>query len=220
MTSRSILIIEDDADIASALYRGLEREGYEPRTEHSFDSGLEALSAGAFSAAIVDVMLGDESGLELVSEVRKAGIVVPILMLSALDSVEDRMKGLEAGANDYVVKPFAFDELVARLRVQEQRIAATRVVFDPELRQVSGQSRTNALTEREAEILAMLLADAGHPVSRWDIYDRFWPADGSASENLVDVYIGYLRRKLAPFPSVELKTIRNKGFVLTGLQPK
>ena len=217
MNAGTILIIEDDADIASALVRGLAREGYATQTEDRYEAGLQALTTGDHSAAIVDVMLGDESGLDLVTAARKAGVAKPILMLSALASVEDRTKGLAAGADDYVVKPFSFEELVARLRVQEARIQASTVLFDAGLRRIEGQGHEVSLTEREADMLAMLCADIGRPVSRWDIYDRFWPSDGSASENLVDVYIGYLRKKLAPFTTVELKTIRSKGFVLTGI---
>ncbi len=217
MTAPRILIIEDDSDIASALARGLSRDGFETRIEATVAGGLKALLSVGREAAIVDVMLGDDSGLNLVRAARKSGVTAPILMLSALASVEDRSAGLAAGADDYVVKPFAIDELVARLRVQLNRAASKSVTFDPELRQVTGRTHSVSLTDREAAILAMLCEGAGRPVSRWDIYDRFWPADGSASENLVDVYIGYLRRKLADFPGVELKTIRTRGFVLTGL---
>lgn len=217
MSEPLILIIEDDSDIASALARGLAREGFATRIEDGYDTGLAALKSAGMAAAIVDVMLGEDSGLDLVRAARKSGVAAPVLMLSALASVEDRTEGLAAGADDYVVKPFAFDELVARLKVQLSRAAASTVLFDPELRQVTGQGREVSLTEREADILSMLCDGEGRPVSRWDIYDRFWPSDGSASENLVDVYIGYLRRKLADFPAVELKTIRSKGFVLTGI---
>ena len=224
-----ILIVEDDEDIASALERGLAREGY--RALHASDVQQAArLAFEGCDAAIVDVMLGGERGEALVRRLRAAGLEIPIVMLSALASVEDRANGLAAGADDYVAKPFEFAELVARLKVQERRArerkrdtpaqAASRagVAYDPETREALGaKGGRTALTEREGALFAFLLAHAGRVVSRGEIFDALWLEEGGSSENVVDVYIGYLRRKLAPMSDfhAEIRTVRGRGFMLT-----
>ncbi|MEL6103413.1 MAG: response regulator transcription factor [Pseudomonadota bacterium] len=218
-----VLIIEDDPEIASALARGLALHGYETGSENRSEGGLVQLQDGGFDAAIVDVMLGSDSGVELVRSAREAGVEMPIIMLSALSDVQHRAAGLEAGANDYVVKPFSLDELVARLRVQEQRVEASR----PSPAVLTGKDRvlynghdSVVLTEREHDLLTLLITHAGTPLSRGAIFDALWQAEGSSSENVVDVYIGYLRKKLADTNFLfEIRTIRNKGFCLQGLPP-
>lgn len=219
----TLLIIDDDPEITSALSRGLALHGYETVTENRADRAFERAQEGGYDGAIIDVMLGADSGMDLVRRLRESGVSIPILMLSALSDVEHRAAGLEAGADDYVVKPFSFDELVARLRVQEQRVAQQR----PPAAQLSRQSRTLtvgteciALTEREFALLELLAQHAGHPLSRGDIFDALWATEGSVSENVVDVYIGYLRKKLKSFDfTIEIKTLRNKGFYLAGQAP-
>ncbi|NVO56721.1 response regulator transcription factor [Rhodobacteraceae bacterium B1Z28] len=222
MASR-LLIIDDDPKIASALVRGLSLHGYTAEAENQANRGLERLQSGAFSGAIVDVMLGTDSGVELVRSARALGVSIPILMLSALSDVDHRAAGLEAGADDYVVKPFSFDELVARLQVQEQRALSQH----PEPARLSHQNRTISistssvtLTEREFDLLALLISKAGSPISRGDLFDTLWSQEGSSNENVVDVYIGYLRKKLgdADF-GFEIKTLRNQGFCLQGRAP-
>ena len=218
-----LLIIDDDPKITSALVRGLSLHGYLAEAENRADQGLELLKSGAFSGAIVDVMLGADSGVELVRDARLAGVAIPILMLSALSDVDHRTAGLEAGADDYVVKPFSFDELVARLQVQEQRVLSQR----PAPARISAQDRTLvireisiALTEREFDLLTLLNSKAGSPISRGELFDTLWLQEGSRNENVVDVYIGYLRRKLETGDfGFEIKTIRNQGFCLQGFAP-
>jgi len=221
---RRVLVVEDDDDIASALSRGLAREGYHPLVAHDAASAME-LAGGGCEAAIVDVMLGEDRGEDLVRRLRADGLAAPIIMLSALSGVEDRANGLAAGADDYVAKPFEFAELVARLKVQERRRAAARTAprdltglsYNPATREVSGGGRAVALTEREGDLLAFLIANAGRIVSRGEIFDTLWLIEGGSSENVVDVYIGYLRRKLAPMSDfgAEIRTIRGRGFMLT-----
>ncbi len=203
--------------------RGLTLHGYAAEAENRADRGLTRLQSGEYSGAIVDVMLGADSGIELVRSARASGVTLPILMLSAMSDVEHRAAGLEAGADDYVVKPFSFDELVARLRVQEQRAQTQR----PDPARISRASRTLStaragvtLTEREFDLLMLLNSKAGHPIPRGDIFDTLWSQDGSSNENVVDVYIGYLRKKLgeADF-GFEIKTLRNRGFCLHGRAP-
>lgn len=220
----TLLIVDDDPEIISALSRGLALHGYRTETENRADRALDRLCHGDHAGAIVDVMLGADSGIELVRAARAAGATLPILMLSALSEVEHRAAGLEAGADDYVVKPFNFDELVARLRVQEHRATAQRPVparLSAHDRRLVAAGGHVTLTEREYELLAELLAHFDAPVSRATLFDTLWGAEGAGNENVVDVYIGYLRKKLAAHDfALEIKTIRNKGFCLTGLRPK
>ncbi len=221
--STRLLIIDDDPEITSALARGLALHGYEAETENRAGRGLERLQDGEFAAAIVDVMLGQDSGLDLVREARAAGVTLPILMLSALTEVEDRAAGLEAGADDYVVKPFHFDELVARLRVQEHRAGGGQ--RDPArlsraTRTLNSRVDTVTFTEREFELLELLAKTGETPLSRGAIFDALWATEGSSSENVVDVYVGYVRKKLQSRDfRFEIKTVRNKGFCLTGQLP-
>ena len=222
MTTR-LLIVDDDPEIASALVRGLRLHGYEAEAENRADRALRRLESEAFAGAIVDVMLGADSGVDLVRMLRSRGVTLPILMLSALSDVEDRAAGLEAGADDYVVKPFSFDELVARLRVQEHRVQSQRpgpTRLDPQRRTLSDGTAAITLTEREFALLALLVEANGTPKPRGEIFDRLWSGDGSGNENVVDVYIGYLRKKLSDEDfGFEIKTLRNKGFCLQGRVP-
>ncbi|XDA99050.1 response regulator transcription factor [Sulfitobacter sp. LCG007] len=223
MTIR-LLIIDDDPEITSALVRGLSLHGYEAEAENRADRALDRLSGDGFAGAIVDVMLGADNGIELVRTARQRGATLPILMLSALSDVEERVAGLEAGANDYIVKPFSFDELVARLQVQELR--SRKDMAEPAVLDLSRKCLTLAgeraeLTDREIDLLALLSKNAGEPLSRGAIFDALWATEGSTSENVVDVYIGYLRKKLAGVDfGFEIKTIRNKGFMLEGRPPR
>lgn len=217
-----ILIVEDDEDIASALARGLAAEGYAPVV--AADAvGAVRLAARGCDAAIIDVMLGDDHGLDLVRALRKSGIMFPIIMLSALSGVEDRAAGLAAGADDYVAKPFEFTELVARLKVQQHRRAAEpvlpKLVIDVETREISTGQRSVVLTQRECDLLQYLLSHADKVLSRGEIFDALWLSEGGSSENVVDVYLGYLRRKLAPVADfgIEIRTVRGRGFMLKKL---
>jgi DNA-binding response OmpR family regulator len=222
MTTR-LLIVDDDPEITSAVLRGLAMHGFDGETANRADVALDLLENGNFAAAIVDVMLGADSGLDLVREARRRGVAMPILMLSALAEVEDRAAGLEAGANDYVIKPFSFDELAARLRVQALRIhrdEPVSSVLEIDHRRLRCGTGDIELTEREIGLLAFLARHAGSPVPRGDIFDALW-SEGSTSENVVDVYIGYLRKKLAAHETgFRIETMRNKGFVLDGTAPR
>lgn len=220
----TLLIIDDDPEITSALSRGLALHGYLTVAENRADRALERLRNGTYDGAIVDVMLGADSGVDLVRRARAAGVSMPILMLSALSDVEHRAAGLEAGADDYVVKPFHFDELVARLRVQAHRSAQNRpppTLLSRSRRTVQDGTTSVVLTEREFALLALLAENFGAPMSRGTIFDALWAAEGSSSENVVDVYIGYLRKKIGQSVfSFEIKTVRNQGFCLEGQPPQ
>ncbi|KMK65195.1 response regulator transcription factor [Puniceibacterium sp. IMCC21224] len=225
MTMPRILIVDDDPEITSALSRGLTLHGYDTQTEHGVSAAIERIRAEPLNAAIVDVMIGADSGIDLVRALRAEGHHLPIVMLSALSEVEDRARGLEAGADDYIVKPFSFDELVARLKVQERRAQVhkpRRARLDTATRRVSAAGRDVALTEREFALLLLLARNVGKVQSRGMIFDTLWAGEGTSSENVVDVYLGYLRRKLDPISDFgfEIKTLRNRGFMLDGASPE
>ena len=222
MTKPLILIVEDDPDLAHGLARGLGRAGYDCVAEVAPGPALARIAAGGLAAAIVDVMLGAESGLDLVRQARALGVQVPMLMLSARAEVGDRAEGLEAGADDYVVKPFAFDELLARLEVQTRRFARRGAVLDRAGWTLRAGGQAVALTEREFALLSLLAAHAGEPLSRGHLFDTLWQGQGASAINVVDVYVGQLRRKLGPAEAFgfEIKTLRNRGFMLAGTPPK
>lgn len=225
VTAPRILIVDDDPEITSALSRGLTLHGYDPLTEHGVTAALGRVKTEMLAAAIVDVMIGPDSGIDLVRDLRAQGHGLPIVMLSALSEVEDRARGLEAGADDYIVKPFSFDELIARLKVQERRAQAPklrRATLDPASRKASAAGRDVTLTEREFALLLLLARNVGQVQSRGAIFDALWGGEGTSSENVVDVYLGYLRRKLDPIADFgfEIKTLRNRGFMLDGTMPE
>jgi DNA-binding response OmpR family regulator len=224
-----ILVLEDDEDIAAALARGLDREGYAPVLAHDLAEAEALPDLAGFDAAVIDVMLGPADGRDMVRRLRVCGMAAPIVMLSALSGVEDRAAGLAAGADDYVAKPFDFAELVARIRVQERRRAAAAgpqrlgpLRYDPATRSLAGPRRTAALTEREARLFELFLARPGAVLTRHAIFDTLWADLGGTSENVVDVYVGYLRRKLAALgaPEVTLRTVRGRGFLIALAEPE
>ena len=159
-----ILIVEDDADIASILTRGLGGHDYEVVHSDDVSDAAPKLADGDLTAAIVDVMIGRDSGLDLVRDARAAGITKPILMLSALSEVEDRTAGIEAGADDYVVKPFVLSELVARLEVQLRRARAP--LLDPKILAVTSANGPVVLTQREFQVLELLINHRDQVLSR------------------------------------------------------
>ncbi|HET9070250.1 MAG TPA: response regulator transcription factor [Amaricoccus sp.] len=220
-----VLVVEDDPDIASLLRRGLAASGYGADWAETAEAALARVEAGGVDAAIIDMMLGAESGAALLAELRRRGHRMPALMLSALARVEDRAEGLDAGAQDYIVKPFQLSELMARLEVQLRRAVPRQeplriadLVYDPAARTVTGAGagRTVTLTEREGELLAYLTGRVGEVATRGEIFDALWAPHGGATENVVDVYVGYLRRKLANFTEygLQLRTLRGRGFQL------
>lgn len=215
---KHVLIVEDDEDIAAAISRGLRREGYNVSIASDVPSARNALDQG-YDAAIVDSMLGQERGEDLIRDVRADGMRLPIIMLSALSGVEDRARGLEAGADDYVAKPFEFDELLTRLRVQENRRGSdvAELVIDRDQRQIQRGNNKTTLTQRELDLLDYLMQHSEQVISRGQIFDALWLTEGGSAENVVDVYIGYLRRKLGSVEKfgIEIKTVRGRGFLLT-----
>lgn len=222
-----ILIVEDDGDIRAMLARGLEAEGFSVGVAGRVDDALAAARDEAPEAVVLDITLPDGSGHDVCRSLREGGYPGPILFLSARDEVRDRAEGLALGADDYIVKPFVFDELLARLQTHLLRrkaseqprtiVTAGRLMLDLNIRQVGFADATARLTPREAEVLALLMDHANQPVSRGDIFDKLWAGQGGLSLNVVDVYVGYLRTKLSDFVRLGgpvIVTVRGRGFML------
>jgi DNA-binding response OmpR family regulator len=222
----TILIVEDDADIGSVLRRGFSAESYDVELVGDGEQALAAATGKPLCAIILDVMLPGRSGIEVCRALRAAGQTAPIIMLSAKSSVSERTEGLLAGADDYLVKPFDFEELLARVKVQEMRrensgesqrhLVVAPLSLDLETRVVTTEGGSSRLTEREVDLLALLMRHAGEPLSRADIFSALWAGHGGASLNVVDVYIGYLRHKLgeaAPDGGRLIVTVRGRGFM-------
>ena len=219
-----ILVVEDDPYTASLLSRGLEAAGHRVAWSETAEAAADHVERTGCDAAIIDMMLGEDSGAALLADLRARGNRMPVIMLSALNRVEDRAEGLEAGAQDYVVKPFHLSELLARLEVQLHRagprvapVSLAGLIYDPATRTVTGAGRPVVMTEREGELLDFLLRRPGALLTRGELFDALWAPHGGSTENVVDVYLGYLRRKLANFTpyGLALRTMRGRGFVLT-----
>lgn len=222
----TILIVEDDPDIGSLLRRGFSSESYQVELVGDGEEALRAANGKAWEAIILDVMLPGRSGIEVCKALRAGGQTAPIIMLSARSSVNERTEGLMAGADDYIIKPFAFEELLARLKVQALRrsnadseprvLSAGPLSLDLDTRQAQLAGTRVRLTEREVELLALLMRHPGEPLARADIFAALWAGHGGASLNVVDVYVGYLRHKLAealPDGGHMIVTVRGRGFM-------
>jgi DNA-binding response OmpR family regulator len=220
-----IVIVDDEPGIVDFVEMGLAQEGIAVVAAGSAAAGLRAVRAERPDLVIVDVGLPDGDGYELVTRIR-AESDVPVIMLTARGEVEDRIRGLELGADDYIAKPFHFAELLARVRahLRRQKSAAGHepsilrladLSLDPRTRAVSRGERSIELTAREFELLELFLREAGRVLSKESILDRLW---GYAfDENLVEVYVGYLRRKLGD-PQL-IHTLRGAGYILREAAP-
>lgn len=225
-----VLIIEDEAKVGAALQRGLEAEGYEVVLAGGGEEGFSRLQGELFDLLILDLMLPDRDGFEVLATLRRCGLALPVLILTARDTVEDRVRGLDGGADDYLIKPFAFPELLARIRLilrrgRGERFERSRLAdleLDASARSVTRGGRTLELTAKEFDLLEYLLRHQGHIVSRemlardlWQAKDRSTPLD-----NVIDVHVAHLRRKVdGPFEEKLLKTVRGVGFMLQEGRP-
>ncbi|MEP7059387.1 MAG: response regulator transcription factor [Actinomycetota bacterium] len=217
-----ILLIEDDRRLAELLATRLQREGHEAETRDDGPGGLERASSGEVDLVVVDVMLPGMDGMTLTSELRGRGISVPVLMLTARDTVEDRVRGLRAGADDYLVKPFAFVELVARIdalarrsgpRTEPTLLAFEGVSLDDRARRVTVAGREVDLTAKEFDLLRCLLANSGRVVSRIELKEEVWDFTFDAHTKVVDLYVHYLRRKLGSGGNI-IQTVRGVGYAI------
>ena len=218
-----VLIVEDEVKMARALRRGLEQEGYAVDTASDGEDGLFQGSENPYDVIVLDVMLPKLDGFEVCRRLREAGRWAPVLMLTARDGVTDRIAGLDVGADDYLVKPFSFGELLARLRALLRRspverppsLAAGDVVLDPATHSVSRAGRRVELSVREFGLLEYLMRRPGQVVSRTDILEHCWDVNYDGFSNVVDVYVGYLRKKLEqPFGRPLIRTVRGVGYLL------
>lgn len=214
-----ILYVEDEKLLADAVTHLLEKAGINVDWAEDGEEGLRLAQKPIYDAIVLDIMLPKMSGLEILEIIRKKGIKTPVIMLSALSEVEDKVKGLEIGADDYLAKPFKTKELIARLNALTRRPALREtktlkfadLTFDSESRTINDLS----LTEKEADILEMLLKSGDKTVQKDYILAHVWGADMMAEDNYVEVYMSYLRKKLKSLKSqVKIKTIRGLGYKL------
>jgi two-component system OmpR family response regulator len=218
-----ILVVEDETKMARAIRRGLEHEGYSVETVGTGDDALFWATEQPFDAILLDVMLPGRDGFAVCRELREAQVQTPVLMLTARGAVEDRIEGLDAGADDYLVKPFAFGELLARLRALLRRGPAERTPeivvgdlrIDPAAHVATRAGVRIELSRREFALLEFLARHQGEVMRRGDILDHVWDYNYDGMSNVVDVYIGYLRRKIEkPFRSKVIRAVRGVGYVL------
>jgi two-component system, OmpR family, response regulator len=218
-----VLVVEDEVKMAGLLKRGLEEEGYAVDVARD---GSEALWLGAenpYDAVILDVMLPDLDGFEVCRRLRSDGRWAPVLMLTARDAVPDRVAGLDAGADDYLTKPFSFTELFARLRALLRRGAGERpavlragdLALDPATRKVTRSGTPVELTAKEFALLEYLLRHPGEALTRTRIIEHVWDFAYDGDSNVVDVYVRYLREKIdRPFGRDSIETVRGTGYRL------
>jgi len=215
--SDHVLVVDDDAPVRRMLARTLEAEGHDVTTVGDGGHALAEVERRTPDVVILDVAMPGMDGLAVCRRLREKGLAAPILLLTARDSVADRVMGLDAGADDYLVKPFALPELSARMRALARRgqapaeqLSAADLTLDLSRRAVTRDGREVELTEREAGLLALLMRHPRTVVSREMALEQVW--DETATENVVDTYVGYLRRKLGE-PAV-IHTVRGVGFTL------
>jgi two-component system OmpR family response regulator len=217
-----LLVVEDDVKLVRALERGLAREGYTVDLARSGDDALSRAREHEYDAVLLDLMLPGLDGFSVCEQLRRTDAWVPVLMLTARTEIDDRIRGLDAGADDYLVKPFDFGELLARLRALIRRGPTERPAvvevgglrLDPVTRTAAYAAREVELSAREFAVLDCLARHAGRAVSRAQLLEHVW-ADGSVSPNVVDVYVGYLRKKLEESAGPPLiRTVRGVGFLL------
>jgi two-component system, OmpR family, response regulator len=218
-----LLVVEDDEKLARAVTRGLRGEGHAVDAVADGEAALVQAAVHDYDAVVLDVMLPRRDGFAVCRALRERGCWAPVLMLTARAGVDDRIRGLDAGADDYLAKPFDFGELLARLRALLRRVPAERparleagdLVVDPATRRVTRAGTDVPLTAREFAVLEYLARHPGEVISRTRLLDHVWDENYLGSTNIVDVYVGYLRRKLEqPFERALIRTVRGVGFVL------
>lgn len=218
-----LLVVEDEVRMARLLKRGLEEEGHAVDVQAEGVNALWMATENEYGAIILDVMLPDGSGFEVCRKLREAGVWSPVLMLTARVEIEDRVRGLDAGADDYLVKPFSFSELAARLRALTRRDDRARPAvvevgdlrLDPSSRRAFRGEVEIDLSPKEFALLELFLRNSGVVLSRSRILEAIWDFAYDASSNVVDQYVGYLRRKIdRPFGRADLETVRGAGYRL------
>jgi DNA-binding response OmpR family regulator len=224
-----VLLVEDERTVRETLVQDLHAEGHEVQAESTGRAGFARARSSGFDVLILDLGLPDGDGLDVLRELRASGSALPVLALTARDALEDRIEGLDCGADDYLVKPFAFTELLARLRALARRrterpltLRHADLELDLVARHATRSLQALNLTTKEFELLELFLRNAGRPVSRQTIADVVWTQVPRATplDNVIDVHVAHLRRKLDdPFPVRLIRTVRGLGFQLGDREP-
>ena len=218
-----ILIVDDEPRLADLVRRGLAEAGHHADVRADGPTGLAAAVEGTYDAVVLDWMLPGMDGPKVLSALRASGVPTPVLMLSARQAVSDRVAGLDAGADDYLPKPFSFDELLARLRALVRRgspqerapVEVGDLRLDPERRTATRGGTALDLSAREFDVLALLASRAGRCVTRFQILEEVWDGETDLRSNVIDVHIANLRAKVdKPFGRASIRTLRGAGYVL------
>lgn len=218
-----ILVVEDEVKIANLLKRGLDEDGYHAALAFDGRSGLEAALAGPFDLIVLDIGLPELDGMEVCRALRAKGRLTPIIMLTARDAVHDKVRGLDLGADDYLTKPFAFEEFLARVRSllrkaqqkADTRLRAGDLVMDTKTRKVERGGTPIDLSTKEFSLLQYLMENQGTVLSRMDISEKVWDIHFDTSTNVIDVHINRLRKKVDhEFPHKLIRTVRGAGYTL------
>jgi len=219
-----VLVVEDSEELSGLLAQGLGRAGYDVDRAFDLASARDALSRSGYAAVILDLGLPDGDGLTILRELRSRKDGTPVLLLTARARVQDRVSGLNAGADDYLVKPFALDELVARLQALLRRpgqflgstLSVSNLMFDTQNRQLTVDGRVRILPAREADVLEHLLRRKGNVVSKRFLEDQIFGANGEFGSNAVEVYVHRLRNHLSEFGAhISIHTVRGVGYLLS-----
>lgn len=219
-----VLVVEDEERIAAFIEAGLTEAGYAVDVAHAGDEALDWTSVVEYDLIVLDVMLPGRDGFEVASILRKRRVSTPILMLTARDAIDDRIRGLDSGADDYLIKPFAFGELLARLRALSRRepvvtssvLQVADLTLDTTTRQATRQGVPIDLTTKEFSLLAYLMRHPNQVMTRTMIAKHVWNYDFDAVTNVIDVHIRYLRRKIdEPFDTKLIQTVRGAGYRIT-----
>ena len=219
-----VLVVEDERRLAQLVRRVLEEEGHTVDVAYDGEEGLQMALDGTHDVIVLDIMLPQMDGIEVCRSLRRNRVDTPVLLLTALDGVDDRVRGLDAGADDYLAKPFAFQELLARIRALSRRrvqprdpqeLAVDDLTLDLRRRRAQRNGTTIELSPKEFSLLEFLMRNQGRVVTRMQILDHLWGYDFATDSNLVDVYVAYLRRKVDKGADHKLiRTVRGVGYAL------
>ena len=218
-----ILVVEDEEKVASFICKGLEQCAYTVDHATTGETAIELAISIKYDAILLDIMLPGKDGLTTMREMRNLGVIAPVLALTARNTLEDRVAGLDSGCDDYLPKPFAFDELLARLRALLRRSSGLRstilefgtIALDPVTRRVTREGKLIDLTNKEYALLEMLMRHPGQVFTRVAIMESVWGYDFDNTSNVLEVYMNFLRKKIdTPFNNKLLHTVRGVGYVL------
>ncbi|MBO4360781.1 MAG: response regulator transcription factor [Eubacteriaceae bacterium] len=219
----NVLVIEDEVNIAKPLCRMLEKNNITAESVNDGLSGYLQARRSTYDVIVLDIMLPEMDGLSVLKKLREESVFTPILLLTAKDSTEDKVRGLELGADDYLTKPFAMDEFIARVKALGRRqvavftsrtIGAGDIMLDTATATLTVGEHSEVLPSKEARMLEILLKNKGAIVSKDYLLDKVWGLDSEATDNTVEIYMHYLRKKISGSESVRITTRRNLGYIL------